>query len=243
MGFRFERVESRRPNSDANRTPSNVWDEIHATRKNTQKLDAQRRNDGAAEKKSERTEAVKKTSDATPKDQEAQKKKANPNVLDFTQNDPLKKTNLARSEMRREPSRESGRESRRESNSGSSSNVLTRAEAQALRNFDPNKPMSERTMDAIQKLRARAMEPGADGKPLWTSYAPSNPEARAVFKNQMFGGHPEYQQSYQDMFGPALSFRGMAGEYYRNYGESYDPPKSDYSPVPKYNTSSIYQGY
>ena len=237
MGFRFERTESRRPTSDANRTPSNVWDEVNATRRSTQKLDAQRRTEGAAqpekkqEKKQEKTEQVKKPNDAAPKEQEAQKKKANPNVLDFSQNDPLKKANLARSEMR-DSRRETNRESRRESNSGSSSGALTRAEAAALRNFDPNKPMSERTMDALQKLRARAMEPGADGKPLWTSYAPSNSEARSVFKNQLFGGNVDYENAHYDTRSGSEWGRREAYSYIRNYGESYEPSTSEYSPVP-----------
>lgn len=209
---RFEQVESRPAAENQNRTPQNVWNEVYSIRRNSRRV----------EPRQERTEQPKREADAPRPEADTSRRKAEPKSLDCSQGCPLKNATSARSEMR---SRESA--------------FLSKSDAQLLRNFDPSKgPMSERLMTAIEKLRKHAMDVGPDGKPLWTSMAPTNPEARTLFKDHLFAGNPEYRDA-QEMRG---SGSGYYAEVYRNYGENFQYGDAAYveNPTPYYNTRTLY---
>lgn len=128
------------------------------------------------------------------------------------------------------------------------SDVFSRSEAKLLRNFDPDKPMSDKQHDAVSKLIKHAMDVGPDGKPLWTSYAPEDPEARARFKSMIFGGNADYQTAVRNSGRDDISesVREQHYETIRNYGEDFSSMNNGggggFSPTDSisYNTSSIY---
>jgi hypothetical protein len=213
---RFEQVESR-PAENPNRTPPNVWTEVHNARISNRRV----------EPRQERTEQPKRATDTPRPEQEAPRRRAEPKTLDCSQGCPFKSATSARSEMR---GRESG--------------LISKADAQALRNFDPSKgPMSERLMTALENLRINAMAVGADGKPLWTSYAPTDPAARVAFKDKLFGANPDYREAQELMHtSTSPSAAAAYANTYRNYGEDFSYGVAGYSDgnSTSYKTNSIF---